>query len=141
MDKFRTCARVRPFGNQSLKSEFYMKEHTKPIFNNEKLLTIHNLHTYHKISETYAIMKFRHPISLYSLFQLSLRKPTLAIMPHPDNHYTHSSSTLWNIARQKFDVQDFSTKLSLIKSSTKKLLLRKQYYGDEVEWVTDNFQL
>ena len=125
LDKFRTCARTRPFGCQILDSQFYTKEHTKPIINNEKLLTVHNLHTYHKISETYGILKFRCPISLYSLFQLSHRKPTLAIIPHPDNQYTHNSSTLWNSARQKFNVQDFSTKLSLIKSSTKKLLLQK----------------
>ena len=140
LDKFRTCARTRPFGCQILDSQFYTKEHTKPIINNEKLLTVHNLHTYHKISETYGILKFRCPISLYSLFQLSHRKPTLAIIPHPDNQYTHNSSTLWNSARQKFNVQDFSTKLSLIKSSTKKLLLQNQCEGDKFDWVTNNFE-
>ena len=30
-DKFKTCARTREFGSQKLGSEFYEKEHTKPI--------------------------------------------------------------------------------------------------------------
>ena len=140
LDKFRTCARVRPLGSQILDSEFYTKEHTKPIFNKEKLLTIHNLYTYHKISSTYAILKFRTPISLYSLFQLSQRKTTLIITPHPENQYIHNSSKLWNTARNKFDAQDFSRKHGFIKSSTKKLLLQNQCIGDEFDWATINFE-
>ena len=140
MDKFKTCARVRPFGDQILDSRFYIKEHTKPIFNNEKLLTIHNLHTYHKISETFSILKFRCPISLYSLFQLSHRKPTMTIIPHPDNKYIHSVSKVWNIARQKFDIQDFSQKLNPAKLKLKKLLLQNQCVGDKINWITTNFE-
>lgn len=140
LDKFKTCARARPLGSQILDSSFFTKEHTKPIFNNEKLLTVHNLHTYHKISQTYGILKFRCPISLYSIFQLSHRKSTLTIVPHPDNQYIHSSSTVWNIARQKFDVQDFSHKNSLIKSNTKKILLQNQCEGDKLDWISKNFE-
>ena len=36
MEKFCTCARTRPYENQVLASEFYMKEHTKPIFNEKR---------------------------------------------------------------------------------------------------------
>ena len=32
LDNFNTCARARPFGAQILSSQFYMREHTKPIF-------------------------------------------------------------------------------------------------------------
>jgi hypothetical protein len=140
MDKFKTCARARPFDDQILDSRFYTKEHTKPIFNNEKLLTIHNLHTYHKISETFSILKFRCPISLYSLFQLSHRKPTMTIIPHPDNKYIHNVSMVWNIARKKFDIQDFSQNLNSTKSKLKKLLLENQCVGDKINWITNNFE-
>ena len=32
LDKFKTCARARPYGKQILGSEFFCKEHTKPLF-------------------------------------------------------------------------------------------------------------
>ena len=41
MDKFSTCARTRPFGDQFLTSDFYVKEHTKPIFKDKKILTLY----------------------------------------------------------------------------------------------------
>ena len=33
LNKFKTCARSRPFDNQILGQEFYSREHTKPLFN------------------------------------------------------------------------------------------------------------
>ena len=33
LDKFRTCIRARPYPEQNLPSEFYVKEHSKPLFN------------------------------------------------------------------------------------------------------------
>ena len=32
-DKFRTCTRSRPYPGQNFPSEFYIKEHSKPLFN------------------------------------------------------------------------------------------------------------
>ena len=37
LDKFRTCARARPICNQLLGEEFYSREHTKPLFNQNKM--------------------------------------------------------------------------------------------------------
>ena len=138
LDKFKTCARTRPLENQILGSDFYIKEHTKPIFNKQKLLTIHNLHTYHTISETFSILKYRTPISLFSLFQLSHRKDTLTITPHPDCKYIHNSSKLWNAARSRFDVFDFSKSHGSIKSGVKNLLFQNQCIGDNINWIDKN---
>ena len=34
LDKFRTCIRARPYPEQNLRTtEFYIKEHSKPLFN------------------------------------------------------------------------------------------------------------
>ena len=33
LDKFRTCIRARPYPEQNLPTEFYVKEHSKPLFN------------------------------------------------------------------------------------------------------------
>ena len=46
-NKFMTCVRVRLFENQKLGNYFFEKEHTKPLFNEHKILTVHNLYVYH----------------------------------------------------------------------------------------------
>ena len=33
LDKYRTCTRARPYPEQKLPSEFYVKEHSKALFN------------------------------------------------------------------------------------------------------------
>ena len=45
-NKFMTCVRVKLFDNQKLGSSFFEKEHTKPLFNKHKILTVHNLYAY-----------------------------------------------------------------------------------------------
>ena len=47
LDKFKTCARARPYENRFLGPEFYRREASKPLFNSNKLLTVHNLYKYH----------------------------------------------------------------------------------------------
>ena len=49
-DKFCTCARTQTFVNQIL-----VKESSKPLLNQQKLLTVHNLYTYFTALE---ILKF-----------------------------------------------------------------------------------
>ena len=56
-DKFRTCARSRAHGYQVLGSEFFMKEHTKPIFESKSILCVQNLYFYHCFMETFKILK------------------------------------------------------------------------------------
>ena len=41
LDKLSTAARTRPYGKQKLGTEFYLKEHTKPLFSKYKLLTVY----------------------------------------------------------------------------------------------------
>ena len=81
IEKFKTCARARAFGEQKLGEEFYTKEHTKRIFNGEKLMAVENLYYYHCAMDMSKIIKFRRPISLYSELKLSDRpgKETLLI--------------------------------------------------------------
>ena len=44
----------------------YCLENTKPLFNNHKIMTVHNLYSYHTFLEIYKILKFRTP---YCIFQ------------------------------------------------------------------------
>ena len=47
LDKFWTCTRARPYPEQNLPSEFYIKEHSKPLFNKNKILNLKNLYFYY----------------------------------------------------------------------------------------------
>ena len=98
LDKFKTCARTRPIGQQKLDHKFFIKEHTKPIFKHNNILALQNLYTYHCYLELYKIMKFRAPISLHEGYTCSSRKPCLLICQAdpPDNHNTRSTK-IFNI--------------------------------------------
>ena len=143
LDKFCTCARVRPYGFQKLDETFYCSEHTKMLFNNNDLLSVENLFTYHCCIEIFKIIKFRTPITLYSLLNISQRNNSmLLIPPRPSIHFTYTGPKLWNDVRKKLRVDseiDPSTKLSLIKSSLKTLLLTNQKKFDDYEWCPYNF--
>ena len=47
LEKFKTCCRTRPFGMQKLGAKFYKREHTKPLFHKNGILTYQNLYNYH----------------------------------------------------------------------------------------------
>ena len=57
LDKFKTCARVREFGQQILGPEFYCKENTKPIFTGQKILAMQNIYNYQACFEVLKILK------------------------------------------------------------------------------------
>ena len=42
LDKFKTSARCRPFGEQVLGGKFYKKENTKPLFNEQQITILHD---------------------------------------------------------------------------------------------------
>ena len=142
-DKFCTCARARPFGKQKLTQEFFRKEESKPLFNNMKLLTVHNLYTYFTVLETYKILKLRNPISMFELYDLSKRKPTLIIVPWPTNCFVYKSVNIWNQIRTLLFAKenDFSMKISTLKASVKKYLLKKQTNYDKNSWCYKNYSL
>ena len=130
-DKFRTCARARPFGNQVLGSEFYQLEASKPLLNKNDMLTVHNLYQYHSVLEIYKIMKLRVPISLYSLAGVSARKETLLVSKPKSSNFLCMATKLWNEVRHRLSIYDFSTRISL-KSKLKICLLRRQKGTDNL---------
>lgn len=141
LDKFMTSARSRPYGSQILGSEFHAREHTKPLFNTHKILTVHNLHTYHSITEIYKILKFQLPPSVNRLFNLSDRKEALIKTTHPNNHFVYKSGILWNVTCQKLKIHNFSKSLSSLKHEIKSLLLSNQTKAHKFEWVDCNLSL
>ena len=139
MNKSKTCARSRPFDHQLLCSEYYMKEHSKPLFKEQQLMTVHNLHFYHCMSNAFQILKYRSPIALFDLFKLSGRKDTLLITPFPSNTFAYKANVLWNLSRQSSGINDLSHSTSQFKTSTKKLIHKHQSLGCIENWECINF--
>jgi hypothetical protein len=141
LDKFKTCARSRPIETQILDGTFFSKEHSKPLFNKNKVMTLYNLHHLHCISETYKILRFRTPISMYGLFNLSNRpgKDTLVLSPFQSNTFIYKAGVLWNSVRQKLNIFEFTeVSVGSLKSRLKSLMLTQQSLGDKWEWQLCN---
>ena len=135
LDKFKTSARCRPFDSQILGQEFFAKENSKPLYNVNEILTVYNLYLYHTSNEVFKILKYRTPISLYSLYIRSTRKESLLITPTSSHHFIFRSTEIWNLVRQKLKINDLAcTKFGTIKSSLKRLIIKYQKFGDPIEW-------
>ena len=137
-DKFRTCARTRTLDKQILDSSFYMKEHTKPLFEKHGILTVHNLYSYHTFMEIFRILKTQTPICLHSQYKKSARKYLTYINlnpPKPSAHFIYRSSIIWNAIRPKLDLNDMSTSASIVKRKLRKLLHTNQHRHDKLEWL------
>ena len=167
LDKFKTAARVRGRGGEKLGAEFYTREHTKPLFNSNEILTIHNLFKYHTLLGVIKILKFRTPISIYSCFNISTRKGTFLVTTETIGKYIYIASSLWNkctkfIFNKPSLVEichshmkkpekilipgstpnsDLCISVSTFKHRLKKLLLETQKQGDTFEWQDPNFEI
>ena len=137
LNKFKTCARVRPMpkNNQILGPEFYEKEHTKPLFKKHNILAVQNLYSYHCFMETTKILKFQIPISLYSLYKMSTHNNTNIIPPSPNRQFLYQSSSIWNTIKKKLGLSDFSCKVSSIKNNLKRLIHLNQHQHNETQWL------
>ena len=149
----------------------FSKEHTKPLFISNKILTVHNLYTYHTLLELYKVLKFRTPYCLYDMFSpkgerqhdLNIHVP-LVNKDCQRQSFSYQSRILWNMLYKKLVVPysipihyeyikkhnlthcasihyDYSTKTSLFKSKLWKLLYGQQLLGDKVCWIPSNYQL
>ena len=138
LDKKSTCVRARPYELQTLGHSFYQLEHTKPLFKNNKILSIHNLYTYHCFMETFKVLKLRQPISLFSKYNFSDRKSTLLLNSFPSSNFFDRSTSLWNDIAPAFKLLDFSAKIGPVKKQFKKALLLNQHRENPNEWTEDD---
>ena len=140
-DKFKTCVRARPYQEQKLPREFYVKEPSKPLFNEIKILNLRNLYYYHCANEIFKILKFRSPIKIHSTYRLSSRgqKQLYILTPPPSDTFVYNSSMIWNKVRNMLKITDSSTTISYLKTNLKKHLLENQSLGDSINWIEPNF--
>ena len=139
LDKFRTCVRARPINNQLLGEDFYMREHTKPLFKHHNVLALQNLYTYHTLMEVSKILKLRSPISLHDQFNISTRKETTIITSTPAGNFVSRSSYLWNKVAPKLKLVDYCFSISALKSNLKSALLKLQHADNPITWSSEDF--
>ena len=169
LDKFKTCARARSSTDQILGCEFFQKEHTKPLFNTNKILALQNLHFYHTCCEIFKIFKFKSPYAIFSKFNFSdhSSKELSILTPRPNDTYLYKCSIMWNKCTKiifnkpslselnhsylKNPVQiiipgsapnsDLCCSISTFKNRLKEFLFEVQKQGDAFEWETKNFEI
>ena len=141
LDKFKTCARVRPLNEQRLLTEFFIKEHSKPLFNSHGFLNLKNLYFYHSCCEVFKVFKYKSPIAINDLFKFSSRgqRSLFIITPPPNDSYVYRMSVIWNSVRTVLSCPDTSFPISSIKIKLKVFLLNKQKLGDNENWIEHNF--
>ena len=138
-DKFRTCARTRELNKQVLGSDHYKLESSKPLFNSNSILTVHNLYKYHITVGTYKIIRSRTPGSLFALYKFSKHIETRLQSQYTSCTFVDISTTLWNHMREKLSINDFNTTIAELKTKTKQYLLEMQKAHDTKEWCTLNY--
>ena len=133
LNKFNTCARSRPFGAQILSPQFYMREHTKPIFNANKILTVNNLYQYTSACELMKILKFGYPKTPANSFSFSLRNDRNSIiLPMLKNSQFHyKASVIWNDLIKPLKIPSIhEINIHIFKRNLKQYLLDHQEAGD-----------
>ena len=162
---YLTCARVRTI-DEHRRPKNYCLEHTKPLFNENDLLTVHNLYLKHIFMECFKIVKNRCPSSIYELFNHSRSSRRNFIMINPKVHLNVSkenfvckASTIWNhfidkvLKKPQIDqnlnyiipgsckYSDLCTPIQYAKNKIFNLLVDAQKQGDADEWHNSEFLL
>ena len=145
LDKFRTCARCRPLEKQTLGTEFFTREHTKPLFHKTEILVFKNLYNYHICVETLKTLKSRVPNCLYLLFTISNRNNRTQLKAMQNSGpYISNRINLWNNCIKSISKSETlpEIQISKFKTNLKQHLLRIQNDHDPIEWYPDlNFTL
>ena len=141
LDKFKTCARTRPIEDQKLGHDFYMREHTKPLFFKMGILSYGNLYNYHMCLETLKILKSRLPSCLYGCFNVSSRNmENILLYGNCTYGYFHNSVKIWNqfVKILAKSVSLPSIRIAKFKRDLKSVLLQIQNAYDCIEWFPEN---
>ena len=157
---YETCARARTYADHVSQKD-YSQEHTKPLFNKNKILNLPNLYIYHTFIDLFKILKKHTPISLFTLFDQSQRGTNFLLhLPKVNlnvskNNFVYNSCMLWNtlisdmfersvpndsgiIVRGSTENSDFCAPIQFIKNKLKATLLNQQESGDPMEWAPTN---
>ena len=84
---------------QKLGAKFYEREHTKPLFHKNGILTYKNLYNYHVCIETLKILKSNVPFPLFKQYTISSRNNMHFILLTRDASFSKTKRiNIWNSA-------------------------------------------
>ena len=102
------------------------------------ILAAQNLYSLHCFMEVFKIIKFQSPSSLLASFTFSRRKYLThhnLLPPTPDNQFIYNSSIIWNIIREKLDINDLSISSEIVKGRVRNALHKNQHHYHNIEWL------
>ena len=124
-----------------------MKGHTKRTFNDNNILTVHNLASYFTITCISQIRLERTPNCLYELMNIDDTRPRM-ILPminssHFQNNFLFYGPKIWNLILPfiKDTNYDLPQTFFQYKNCCKKFLIKMQSHGSEIEWSDFNFDI
>ncbi len=153
---YETCARVKTIDDHLSEMNFAL-EHTKPLFNEHKILNLQNLYLYHTFMETFKVLKFSTPISIRNLLHFlprteryRLQLPLVRLNITKQN-FVFKSSNIWNdLSKELLETctpteggliipgseknSDLAASTGMVKGKLKNLLLSRQNLGDAFVW-------
>ena len=100
---YETCARARTY-QQHIADKDYSLEHTKALFNEQNILSLHHLYIQHIFIDMFKILKLRVPYPLFDLFDtnwirssssMRLRLP-LTMLDKTKANFVYSGCLIWN---------------------------------------------
>ena len=162
-DYFDSCARARTY-KEHMSARIFKLESTKPIFNEENLLTLHHLYIYHTFLDTFKLLKYRSPMSIYKLLENSPRdiynmsEIPIVSLDVAKNNFIFQSSCIWNdiigkvlnpCSLNKDGIifpgsnfgSDITIPMALLKEKLRNLLLDTQKLNslNSTDWYPENY--
>ena len=119
LDRLAKREILKQQGDQVLGPELYVKEHTKPLFEQHKIMTLQNLYYYHVSMTMFKLLENRCPNSLFSCFTLSKRKETLLLTPTFSHNFVYNACNIWNIIRDAVSIPMLGQKIGTVKHKLK----------------------
>ena len=160
---YDNCARARSY-KQHMTARNFKLENTKPIFNEQNLLTRHHLYIYHTFLDTFKLLQYRTPMSIYKLLQNSPREINIILeipivsLDLAKKIFIFQFSCIWNdiigkvlnpCSVNKDGVvfpgsnfgSDITIPMAVLKKKLKKLLLDTQQLDslNSNDWYPENF--
>ena len=129
------------------KIDKHTKGHTKRIFNENGILTIHNLCNYFTLTCIANLRLTETPSYLFNLLQIDHAKQRIYVPILSTNHYQHNflfhGPKLWNLLLPFIKDKSYNlpSTIEQFKTRYKKFLIRMQSDDSEDHWISSNFNV
>ena len=124
-----------------------IKGHTKLTFNENKILTVHNLYNYFTLTSIAKIRMSGNPEYMYNLLKMNIQNlsqrmylPFLSTT-HYQNNFLYQGPKLWNFILPFIKDKNLNLPqtIALFRIKVKRFLCEMQSYGTNDDWSIENF--